>query len=72
MPWHTVLIAAFIVSMTIYVVADRDDTAGWIYVLILLLGITIAFPGFREGLALFNAKNNPLPQRQPGQTTGPF
>jgi len=68
--WHTILISAFIVSMTIYVIAERNDTAGWVYVLILLLGITLVFPGFREGLALFNAKNVDRPQQSPGG--GPF
>lgn len=46
MQWHTVLISAFVVGITVYVVSDISESGGWVYVLILLLGASLIWPGF--------------------------
>ena len=73
MQWHVVVIAVFAIGASVYLVGHSDDTAGWLYVGILLLGMAAAFPQLGPELTiLFGQANTQAPQRQPGQVTGPF
>jgi len=53
MNWATVAVSTFIVSLTVFIVASNNDTAGWIYVLILLLSISLLAPNFSKELGYF-------------------
>lgn len=67
--WHTILIATFVVSITIYLVSDWDDRAGWIYVLILVLAATVVMPNFSQQFpTLFGNTGAPTPP----PSGGPF
>lgn len=55
MPWHVAIMAIFIVGISIYIISTNNDKAGWIYVILLLLGITVAVKSFPYQLSLFVA-----------------
>lgn len=67
MQWHTVLIAAFIVSITIVVLSNYSNSAGWVYVFILLLAAMLVWPGFTEQLQTLNGNTAAPQQKRPGQ-----
>ena len=69
--WHTVLIATFVVGMSVYLIANWHDTGGWVYVIILLLAATLVWPNFSSELMGLRGNTSP-PSRAPGQTTGPY
>jgi hypothetical protein len=68
--WHVFVIGLFAVSATVYVLSHFNDEMGWIYVIILLLGMMLAIKSFGTELAGFFGNVNP-PTRIPGQT-GPY
>jgi uncharacterized membrane protein len=49
-PWHTYLIAMFMIGGTVYFVAQWSDEGAWVYVLILLLGIAMWSANFSQEL----------------------
>lgn len=71
-PWHVLLPAMFGVGLTVYIASQISDEIGWLYVLILLLGMMIAYKSFATEFNNVFGHNLQSPQRAPGQTTGPF
>lgn len=73
--WHTIIIATFIVSMTVYAVSANTETGGWIYVIMLLLAASLFLKNFTSELIQISSAwggNVFPPERAPGQNTGPF
>lgn len=68
MAWHTVLISSFIVGITVYIISDISDSGGWVYVLILLLGASLVWPGFTAQLNTLSGNTSAPEKRGPGQT----
>lgn len=84
-PSFTLLVlAVFIVGLTVYFVQQNSDEYAWLYVLILLMGImlwaknTTDGTSFVQELVLISpwggggAGTTKPPTRAPGTTTGPF
>lgn len=66
MQWHKVLVAMFVVGTTVYIVSNWNDSAGWGYVFILLVGAALLWPNFAGNLQWLGG-NVPVPTGKPGK-----
>jgi len=77
MSWHAWILAAFVVGMSVYVVSNLDVNYGWVYVLLLLLGISLLHNNFKSELSKlgnsipYAGGNLPFPVPSTGAPGGP-
>jgi hypothetical protein len=53
MSWHLTVISIFVVGTTVFLVSNWDETGGWWYTIILLLGLTLVWENGKANFGKF-------------------
>jgi len=70
--WSTAVVAMFTIGLTIYIVAEHNDNGGWIYLLLLLMGVAFFYKDFQNEMKIlgFLSADTGAPNSTPGR--GPY